>query len=42
MSEIAGTQHDLATCPYGRRIKDEHRERGTGRKKHCSECYKVD
>jgi hypothetical protein len=33
--------HDKDTCPDGKRIKDEHRERGTGNKKHCSECYKV-
>ena len=33
--------HDKDTCPDGKRIKDEHRERGNGSKKHCSECYKV-
>ena len=33
--------HDKDTCPDGKRIKPEHRESGTGGKKHCLECYKV-
>lgn len=33
--------HDKDTCPDGRRIKREHRENGTGNKKHCLECPKV-
>lgn len=33
--------HDKDTCPDGRRIKREHRETGTGNKKHCLECPKV-
>jgi hypothetical protein len=33
--------HDKDTCPYGRRIKPEHRERGTGDKLHCSQCEKI-
>lgn len=33
--------HDKDTCPDGKRIKPEHREAGTGNKKHCLECYKV-
>ena len=33
--------HDKDTCPDGKRIKPEHRESGTGGKKHCHECYKV-
>lgn len=33
--------HDKDTCPDGKRIKNEHRESGTGGKKHCLECDKV-
>ena len=33
--------HDKDTCPDGRRIKPEHKEQGTGNKKHCFECDKV-
>jgi hypothetical protein len=33
--------HDKDTCPDGKRIKPEHREPGTGNKKHCLECPKV-
>jgi hypothetical protein len=33
--------HDKDTCPDGKRIKPEHREAGTGGKKHCLECDKV-
>jgi hypothetical protein len=33
--------HDKDTCPDGKRIKPEHCERGTGNKKHCLECDKV-
>ena len=33
--------HDKDTCPDGKRIKSEHRETGTGGKKHCLECDKV-
>jgi hypothetical protein len=33
--------HDKDTCPDGKRIKPEHREPGTGNKKHCLECDKV-
>jgi hypothetical protein len=33
--------HDKDTCPDGKRIKLEHREGGTGNKKHCLECPKV-
>lgn len=32
--------HDTDTCPDGKRIKPEHRENGTGNKKHCLECEK--
>ena len=32
--------HDTDTCPDGKRIKPEHREDGTGGKKHCLECEK--
>lgn len=32
--------HDTDTCPDGKRIKAEHRESGTGGKKHCIECEK--
>lgn len=33
--------HDKDSCPDGKRIKPQHRESGTGNKKHCEECYKV-
>jgi hypothetical protein len=33
--------HDKDTCPDGKRIKSEHRESGSGNKKHCLECDKV-
>jgi hypothetical protein len=33
--------HDKDTCPDGKRIKPQHLEKGTGNKKHCLECYKV-
>jgi hypothetical protein len=33
--------HDKDTCPDGKRIKSEHKEQGTGGKKHCMECDKV-
>lgn len=33
--------HDKNTCPDGRRIELRHREPGTGGKKHCLECNKV-
>ena len=33
--------HDKDTCPDGKRIKREHKEYGTGNKKHCKECDKV-
>jgi hypothetical protein len=33
--------HDKDTCPDGKRIKPEHKERGTGGKQHCKECPKV-
>jgi hypothetical protein len=33
--------HDKDTRPDGKRIKPEHCERGTGNKKHCLECDKV-
>ena len=32
--------HDTDACPDGKRIKSEHRETGTGGKKHCLECDK--
>lgn len=34
--------HDKNTCPSGKRIKPEHREQGTGNRKHCSQCKKAD
>lgn len=33
--------HDKDTCPSGKRIKSEHREKGKGNKEHCSQCKKV-
>ena len=33
--------HDKDTCPAGKRIKSEHREQGTGNKKHCLQCDKA-
>ena len=33
--------HDKDTCPDGKRIKREHRESGTGGKRHCFECNQV-
>jgi hypothetical protein len=34
--------HDIDTCPDGKRIKPQHREDGTGNKKHCLECEKLE
>jgi len=34
--------HDDDTCPDGKRIKPEHREEGTGQRKHCLECEKIE
>jgi hypothetical protein len=33
--------HDHNNCPDGKRIKDEHREQGTGNKPRCKECIKL-
>jgi hypothetical protein len=34
--------HDKDTCPDARKIQQKHRKFGTGGKKHCEECDKVD
>lgn len=34
--------HDDDECPDGKRIKPQHRESGTGGKKHCLECEKLE
>jgi len=34
--------HDSDACPDGKRIKPEHREEGTGNRRHCLECEKVE
>jgi hypothetical protein len=33
--------HDHDDCPDGKRIKREHEEQGTGSKKPCKECRKL-
>ena len=39
--EHRNVYHDKDTCPDGKRIKPEHREKGMGGKAHCKECFKV-
>ena len=34
--------HDHDDCPDGKRIKREHRVSGTGNKRRCKECIKLD
>ena len=34
--------HDHENCPDGRRILPKHRKNGTGGKKRCDECKKLD
>ncbi len=33
--------HDHDDCRYGKEIKSQHRESGTGGKDRCSECSKL-
>ena len=33
--------HDQSECQYGKAIKREHRQDGTGGKNLCSECKKL-
>ncbi|WP_437731165.1 hypothetical protein [Sorangium sp. So ce1335] len=33
--------HDQSECKFGKAIKPEHRLRGRGGKKHCSECERL-
>jgi hypothetical protein len=33
--------HDHDDCPGGKRIKPQHREKGTGGKPRCDECIKL-
>lgn len=34
--------HDIDNCPDGKRIKPEHRVEGTGGRKRCLECEKLE
>jgi hypothetical protein len=39
--QIRDFYHDQDDCPYGKKIKREHRERGAGGKRTCTECIKL-
>jgi Mn-dependent DtxR family transcriptional regulator len=34
--------HNHGNCPDGKRIEKKHREPGTGGKRRCKECIKLD